>query len=663
MSSLFEACQNADIEQIRSFIEQQCDLTQFDDEGRTALHYCSEHEKIDCAQVLLKDESIRKSILNRQDNEGCTALHLACLNGNLTMVKYLCEQGADVQLVDFESHTLIHWIAVCGHVHLFDILVKYGAPIHTVDMYGVFPLHYVAQLCGKDDAIGGLTILKKLIDSGVDVNCVDKQQRTPFIWAASAGAINALRILYKAGANPQQIDKDSLTALHGVATRGHANCIRILVELYDCPLEGEDINGCTALFYAISFQHPDICQILLDLKANPNHQDNRGRTPSHCAALKGNLACLKHLIKYGGNIWIRNKRGDYPIHEAINGMSDSKDCTKSNDILQRQYIGINFIRYIFNLYPDKVNIRNDEQRTPLHLAANLGNISMCKVLIECGAKINSFIQTTTRNYITPYDLAHIRCQDTCAEYLAYNYGGQRGNLLANIFARRIQKFLRQSKRNSCSIADQRRKLFARNSQPIDKKSNNSSPIHSVKKIIPIVQSQDILLKQAKICLDNKRIEDRLKQSKKHSSRRASYLLDSAKEENKSIEERRQQFAALKTMTTSLSHSTDHLLPSSEKIIIHTSNSIATSVKLYERHKLIAEELFKLKQARVHNHNIIINRTLYKILIENAFNPSNRHVEEIERYLETLLKAYETELDAIRKRTKSIPPRRLLNDSN
>jgi hypothetical protein len=26
------------------------------------------------------------------------------------MVKYFCEQGADVKLVDNESHSLIHWI-------------------------------------------------------------------------------------------------------------------------------------------------------------------------------------------------------------------------------------------------------------------------------------------------------------------------------------------------------------------------------------------------------------------------------------------------------------------------------------------------------------------------------------------------------------------------
>ena len=40
-----------------------------------------------------------------------------------------------------------------------------------------------------------------------------------------------------------------------------------------------------------------------------------------------------------------------------------------------------------------------------------------------------------------------------------------------------------------------------------------------------------------------------------------------------------------------------------------------------------------------------------MLIENAFNPQNRRADEIERYLETLLKAYDVELEAIRKRTK------------
>ncbi len=49
--------------------------------------------------------------------------------------------------------------------------------------------------------------------------------------------------------------------------------------------------------------------------------------------------------------------------------------------------------------------------------------------------------------------------------------------------------------------------------------------------------------------------------------------------------------------------------SPDRIIIHKANSVATSVKLYERHKLIAEELFKLKQARIHNHYVKLNKKI------------------------------------------------------
>ena len=36
----------------------------------------------------------------------------------------------------------------------------------------------------------------------------------------------------------------------------------------------------------------------------------------HCAAAKGQLKCLKALCKKSSDIWLRNRRGDYPIHEA-----------------------------------------------------------------------------------------------------------------------------------------------------------------------------------------------------------------------------------------------------------------------------------------------------------------------------------------------------------
>ncbi|CAM2707318.1 unnamed protein product [Rotaria socialis] len=667
---LFEACEKGDINRVKSLIEGKCHIKRVNEQGRTALHYCCDNTTIDCARFVLNDELIKKKILDLQDKEGCSALHLACINGNQVMVKYLCEQGANVNLLDHESRSVIHWIAVCGHLHLFDILLKYKAPVHTPDIHGAFPIHYASQLrgtsVGTDSAIHsdkGLAILQKLIDCKVDINGTDEQQRTPLMWAASAGyknknlslfrledmdvdiknnntivlrAVDELRLLYKYGADQLHVDKNSLSALHCAACGGHADCIRMLIEYYRCPVEGVDINGWTPLFYSITNNHPSICQLLLDLAANPNHKDQRGRTPSHCAVTEGNLDCLTILMKSSANIWLKNKRGDYPIHEAINTISTSKSrnqTTKTEQIFA-------CIRYIFQLNPNKINIQNDDRRTPLHLAASLGEIEICESLIECGAKINSLIQTVADDYMTPYDLARFNHHEACANYLIYKHGGQYGAKLANVFARRIQKHYHQYKLRKTKPTIEHEKLNNKTKNMLHKKKH-SCPV------IARANSNNNLLKQAKIGLDKKNENNYLKVDS------VNLNTDDSLQDEDNLQDRRRLFMKSKA-TTSTHDSDDSRVDPTNKIIIQTSNSVATYNKLYDRRKIIVEELHKLRQARINNNYIVINRSLYKILIENAFNPQNRSADEIEKYLDTLISSYDSELEAIRKRTNSVP---------
>ncbi|CAF3630197.1 unnamed protein product [Rotaria socialis] len=640
---LFEACEKGDINRVKSLIEGKCHIKRVNEQGRTALHYCCDNTTIDCARFVLNDELIKKKILDLQDKEGCSALHLACINGNQVMVKYLCEQGANVNLLDHESRSVIHWIAVCGHLHLFDILLKYKAPVHTPDIHGAFPIHYASQLrgtsVGTDSAIHsdkGLAILQKLIDCKVDINGTDEQQRTPLMWAASAGAVDELRLLYKYGADQLHVDKNSLSALHCAACGGHADCIRMLIEYYRCPVEGVDINGWTPLFYSITNNHPSICQLLLDLAANPNHKDQRGRTPSHCAVAEGNLDCLTILMKSSANIWLKNKRGDYPIHEAINTISTNKSrnqTTKTEQIFA-------CIRYIFQLNPNKINIQNDDRRTPLHLAASLGEIEICESLIECGAKVNSLIQTVADDYMTPYDLARFNHHEACANYLIYKHGGQYGAKLANVFARRIQKHYHQYKLRKTKPTIEHEKLNNKTKNMLHKKKH-SCPV------IATANSNNNLLKQAKIGLDKKNENNYLKVDS------VNLNTDDSLQDEDNLQDRRRLFMKSKA-TTSTHDSDDSRVDPTNKIIIQTSNSVATYNKLYDRRKIIVEELHKLRQARINNNYIVINRSLYKIMIENAFNPQNRSADEIEKYLDTLISSYDSELEAIRKRTNSVP---------
>ena len=49
-------------------------------------------------------------------------------------------------------------------------------------------------------------------------------------------------------------------------------------------------------------------------------------SPAHFGAAKGQLSELKLLAENGGNLWLVNAKGDYPIHDAVN--SSRRDLVK-----------------------------------------------------------------------------------------------------------------------------------------------------------------------------------------------------------------------------------------------------------------------------------------------------------------------------------------------
>ena len=60
-------------------------------------------------------------------------------------------------------------------------------------------------------------------------------------------------------------------------------------------------------------------------------------------------------------MWVRNVRGDYPLHEAV--VSGRK----------------NLVYWLLTQRPDAVNSTNNDGRCPLHIAAVNNNVEMCKV--------------------------------------------------------------------------------------------------------------------------------------------------------------------------------------------------------------------------------------------------------------------------------------------
>ena len=71
-------------------------------------------------------------------------------------------------------------------------------------------------------------------------------------------------------------------------------------------------------------QVTDGCSVLLNF------------SPSHCAVVRGNLDSVKDLIQWGANLWMKNKRGDYPVHEAIQSLAHPQTSEQDDDDRQKR---------------------------------------------------------------------------------------------------------------------------------------------------------------------------------------------------------------------------------------------------------------------------------------------------------------------------------------
>ena len=82
-----------------------------DQTGRSALHYCAEYSRFDCAEFLLNNipEAEAKQLIDIADHEGFTALLISVINGNIQLLGLLIGKGANVDAQDRELHTPVHW--------------------------------------------------------------------------------------------------------------------------------------------------------------------------------------------------------------------------------------------------------------------------------------------------------------------------------------------------------------------------------------------------------------------------------------------------------------------------------------------------------------------------------------------------------------------------
>ncbi|KAK3293226.1 uncharacterized protein B0H64DRAFT_208462 [Chaetomium fimeti] len=112
---------------VEMLVDAGVDINWQDKHGETALHFAARFGHAECAKVLLKGTDEQKADLELAENSfAWTPLHIAAVDGHMSVAQLLVEAGADVDRVDSSGWTAKEHAALRGHLPIARLLAAHS---------------------------------------------------------------------------------------------------------------------------------------------------------------------------------------------------------------------------------------------------------------------------------------------------------------------------------------------------------------------------------------------------------------------------------------------------------------------------------------------------------------------------------------------------------
>lgn len=327
---------------------------------RTALMYAAAKEDTEVVKQLLESDDLKP---DAQDEDGWTALMFAVDSGNVSIVEALLKRGARVDIFNKNNKTAMDIAIAHNSMPIVDALVKqYQTDKGLLDD---FETAISSAIRGESSVAVGL-----LRNEEFDVN--------------------------------HRYSLDNKTALMLISTRTLSpDILKALLERDDVEVNDRDINGKTALIWAVQRGRKDIVSALVnDSRTDVNAADQHGATPLMYASASGKLDIIELLLqrqdicvnateaagKTALMIAIRNCREDV----ACRLLADPRTDPCRGDAQQKSALiwvasTDKMLKVVKDLLKDPeidVNAADPEKRTALMWAARYGNGDVVRELLK-----------------------------------------------------------------------------------------------------------------------------------------------------------------------------------------------------------------------------------------------------------------------------------------
>jgi ankyrin repeat protein len=305
-------------EAVNLFIQAGMKLDAKNEQGKSALILASEKGYANILSRLLQSDA---GLLRHTDAGGNSALMAAALKGQEAVVQLLIERGADVNYMVPSREGAASALQAAldaadfkeAHLNIIRRLLSHGADVKGRNSAGRSPLLFAADH-GRLEAAG------LLIEKGADVNGSDLKGGFPLLIAACRGYDSFIGLLLEKGANLAMTTPDGQTPLMCACQGGHGKTAFLLLG------EGANVNakttaGATALTEATRTGDVAIAQLLLGRGAD----HSSGYVPGPFKTLKGRAVAVnaKKMKKLSDVLGILSKtaaQDGYTINYDVNAM-------------------------------------------------------------------------------------------------------------------------------------------------------------------------------------------------------------------------------------------------------------------------------------------------------------------------------------------------------
>jgi ankyrin repeat protein len=283
--------------------------------------------------------------------EGASEAFYGAIRGNdLTQLKALLAQGADVNGRDAKGETPLMYAASVGSAEAMKLLLEHGADANVQNQFGSTALIWSATDLAKVELLlahganpnlaskrgrtpllvaamsdGSAPIVRLLVSKGADIQAKDFLKTTALKAAAFGNDTETVRLLLEAGLDPNAADLPGLTPLMMAAGwNGNLETVKLLlakgakVNAVSRPVMGlptriapSKFGNLTALLMAAPFGPPALIETLLDAGAEVNGKDVRGMTPLMLAVATDHqdAAVIRLLLSRGADPQMKDEAG------------------------------------------------------------------------------------------------------------------------------------------------------------------------------------------------------------------------------------------------------------------------------------------------------------------------------------------------------------------